>query len=259
MDSFVETAEYLNNYVSPYCLSATLVFAAELDGVTAYLFTASFLAWLALVNMYIQAMMYKHGVVEFVVRNVRDYARHVVEQLKELQHFYLVKVLVGVLLAYFVASCALWLWHVDLVNLVQSTMEFLVRLPALLFDRDGLIMLIQEWLHRVFLSHVVAAIATLWRWQKELIAASLLWGSLSVCGMFVFITLLLEVAVWLHGRRWVAWVPARVVSAWDTLRAQNSMSQTVVFMTVSAGVVWCCCAACILVGDIAANVTLFRG
>lgn len=214
MESFVELAQYLNNYVSPYCFSATLVFAAELNSVTAYLFTASFLAWVSLVCMYVTAMVYKHGLMEFLTRWVRDYTNHVLTQLKQLQHFYIVKAAVGVLLAYLVGSCLLCARHVDIVEAIQSTVEFIVRIPVLLFDTDGLIQVIQQWLHSVFLSHIVTVVSTLWRWQKELIAASMLWGALSVCGMLVVITIILECAVRVHRFRMVLRFPNWVTNAW---------------------------------------------
>lgn len=232
MESFVELAQYLNSHVSPYCFSATLVFAAELNGVTAYLFTASFLAWVSLVCMYVTAMVYKHGLMEFLTRWVSDYANHVLTQLKQLQHFYIVKAAVGVLLAYLVGSCLLCARHVDIVEAIQSTVEFIVRIPALIFDTDGLIQVIQQWLHRVFLSHIVTVLGTLWRWQKELIAASLLWGALSVCGMFVVITIILECAVWVHRSRWVLQFPDRVITAWRCFKNGEKPEDEIVFVSL---------------------------
>lgn len=238
MDSFVKVAQHLNTHVSPYCLSATLVFAAELNGVTAYLFTASFLVWVSMVAMYATAMVYKYGLIEFFTRRVRDCVHRIVTQLKQLQHFYIVKASVGVLLAYFVGSCLLCLRHVDVVEAIRATLGFIVRIPALLFDTDGLIQMIQQWLHRVFLSHIVHAIGTLWQWQKSVIEASLLWGTLSVCGTFVIITVILECAVWIHRHAYGSQLVGYVAAAWRFAQSEKTREEQANFnmIVVSLGI-----------------------
>lgn len=236
MESFVKVARYLNAFVSPYCLSATIVFAAELNAVTAYLFTSSFLAWVTMVTMYAVATVYTYGLVEVLTRHVRDCAHRFVTRLNQLHHFYIVKASVGVMLAYLVGSCMLCLRHMDIFEAIHATVEFVVRIPALLFDTDGLIQVIQQWLHRVFLSHIVHAIGALWQWQKDVIEASLLWGTLSVCGTFVVITVILECAVWIHQQSYGSELVGYVAAAWRSAMAEKTPHQTEK-LTIAVGVV----------------------
>lgn len=188
---------WLNNYVSPYLLSVFVGCAIDLNWVTAYLFVASFLAWLVLISLYAGLIIYERGVLVQAWRLVQDYARHVADRLNAMRHFYLMKSVGGLLILYLLSSCVLWLINFDIWHFVSSTLQFIRELPALLMDTHALILAIQAWLNRVLLAGMINMMAIGWTWQKNLLCQSPWLGALSILCTLGVVTIFLEIGCWM--------------------------------------------------------------
>lgn len=191
----------LNENVAPFMLSATLVLAAELNVYTAYMFVFTLVTWMVMTVAYLVALSIKHGIWRTLYSKVRWLVELVVRRLYELREFYLVKVFIGVMIAYVIGSTCYWLYHLDIVQLCRATLDFLHQIPFLLWNAQQLVISIQEWLHAVFLAPVVDFIAWWWGVQKTIIGYSFVFGLCSIVLHIAVVLGILEVCVAIR-RNW---------------------------------------------------------
>lgn len=220
---FDRAVQWLHENVSPYCLSAMLVFAASLNPITAYLFVAAFVAWISLVAVKLGLVIYRRGILRWLWDNIKDAADYIWTRLLIIKDLYWVKVVLGVLGAYVVGSSSLLAYHhLDIVRLVADTMEFIINIPRYLFDSRLLILAIHKWLNKAFLSHIVFVMSTGWNHVSSVIIQNPAKGLLYILGGIGGVFAIFELSA-----RYLSWLPAYVWNFWRTsvIRAEEQDRQ----------------------------------
>lgn len=241
VDLLGNSLDSLHEHVSPYALALMLACAMDVNAYTAYGFVACFLVCTTIECGRLVHALYHQGLLRWIWRHVHDYATFVVRHMRAMRDVYLVKVVTSLLLMFIVASLVVWLRRVDILQLARDTLTFVVELPALLLNQHKLILAIHDWLHRVFLDHVVWTMSTIWRWQRELIQWSPSLGLLCIAAQLGVVTLLICVASMFsqssYRVRLDAWASARVndlIAYWNAQPGDVKVTMILAFFSFFA-------------------------
>jgi len=198
MTTFGDAIVYAHNNIAPFSFSAMLVFASSINNYTSYLFLIAFLLWFVISIARFILLIYRHGILRWLWDNIRHYSILFWEKVLELKDLYWIKVIIGILVPYAVASTCYWLYHhFDLIALLRATWEFIINIPTYLLDSRLLIAAIHRWLNKMFLSHVVSAMTSIWTITKDILLNDPLLGVFIIILTIVAIISLFLIGSWL--------------------------------------------------------------
>ncbi|HZM22023.1 MAG TPA: hypothetical protein VFC02_09775 [Anaerolineales bacterium] len=200
--AFADRFIWAHHNVEPWLCSGFLLCAASLSPATAYVFVASFLAWLVLATSHMGVVLYRRGLLRWIWETVRSWCLWFWQRVVALKNLYWVKVLLGLLLGFLLASTSLWAHHhLDVVRVLKDTLEFVASIPRYLFNSTLLIAAIQRWLNRVLLDHLVFLMSTVWRHVSAVIVSNMGLGLLYIVGAVLLVGLILALAsLWSNSR-----------------------------------------------------------
>jgi hypothetical protein len=207
---------WLHEHVSPYSFGFTLVLAAKLNEITAYLFVAAFLLTLFLLSAKWWLFIYRRGMIRWIWETTRYYVKWLWRQLLALHKLYWFKVAFMVLASGVVAGSAQWAYHhMDIVRLITAVAEFIMKLPQILLNAPLLLKEIHRLLNGLFLDWIVWAMSTVWDWASEIIVNHPGQG-LIVIVMGISAIILLFIAA----NTYRAWMPNYILNLFEHSVAQ---------------------------------------
>lgn len=158
----------------------------------------SFLTWVTISIARFSLLIYRYGIFRWIWNHVKHYSKLFWEAVLELKNLYVIKVVVGVLLPFAVASSGYWLYyHFDVWAMLRATLDFIVNIPTYLLNSQLLMLAIHRWLNKMFLAHVVYYMNTVWTTSKITIINDPLRGALLVASVLGSIVVVLSVGLWI--------------------------------------------------------------